>query len=62
MAWMLRELFDYNTLEEEQKRNTIYNLYEFLRDNPNILIRSISSMEENRDKLRERASKYRRNF
>jgi hypothetical protein len=62
MAWMLRELFDYNTLEEEQKRNTIYNLYEFLRDNPNILIRSIRFMEENRDKLRERASKYRRNF
>ena len=60
MAWMLRELFDYNILNEDQKRDAIYSLYEFLRDNPSVLIKSIKYMEKSKEKLREKASRYRR--
>ena len=58
MAWMLRELFDYGNLPKEQKREAINGLYDFVRDNPNILVRSINFMDRNRNKLRERVLQY----
>ncbi|MEK6951503.1 MAG: hypothetical protein AABX29_00655 [Nanoarchaeota archaeon] len=58
MAWMLRELFDYGNLPQEQKREAINGLYRFARDNPRVLIRSINSMNKSRNKLRERVLQY----
>jgi|GEM_PF-5241615 len=43
-----------------KKRDAIYSLYEFLRDNPSVLIKSIKSMEKSKEKLRKKASRYRR--
>ena len=34
LAWMLRGLFDYRNLGEEQKPKAIANLYEFIKANP----------------------------
>ena len=62
MAWMLRELFDYEILNENQKRDAIYSLYEFLRDNSSILKKSISYMEKNKERLKEKASDYKKPF
>lgn len=60
MAWMLRELFDYDSTESlENKRNTIKRLYDFLRDNPKLLGYSISRLEREKDKLKNIANKYR---
>ena len=58
MAWMLRELFDYRNLQQEQKRNAINKLYDFIRDYPRVLKKSISSMENTKEKLRERVVPY----
>ena len=58
MAWMLRELFNYGNLPQEQKREAINGLYRFVRDNPRVLIRSINSMGKSRKKLRERILQY----
>ena len=60
MAWMLRELFDYRNLSQEQRKDAIYNLYSFIRDNPRYLVKSIDSMESAKDKLREKVAQYKR--
>ena len=60
MAWMLRELFDYRTLPQEQRRDAINGLYDFIRDSSKILIKSIDSMEKNKDKLLKRVAQCRR--
>ncbi|MCK5283125.1 MAG: hypothetical protein KAK00_06970 [Nanoarchaeota archaeon] len=59
MAWMLRELFDYKQLSDEQKPEAIRALYNFVRENPNYLIKSISTMERTKDKIREKVTTYR---
>ncbi len=58
MAWMLRELFDYRTISQEERKETINGLYDFLREQPQVLVQSISSMEKNKDKLREKVAQY----
>jgi len=71
IAWMLKELFDYQSPHKPHKvvvrystdetaRVAIHSLYDFIRYGPKILIKSINSMEETKDKLRERVVKYRR--
>ena len=60
MAWMLRELFDYRNLNQEQRRDAIAGLYDFVRNDPRVSTKSISSMEKAKDKLRERATQYKR--
>ncbi|MDA1196983.1 MAG: hypothetical protein O2779_03405, partial [Nanoarchaeota archaeon] len=60
MAWMLRELFNYGTLPEEQRRDAIDGLYNFIRADPRILIKSINSLERSKDRLREKVEQYRR--
>ncbi len=52
MVWMLRELFDY-----DGKRKTIYQLREFVADNPSLLIKGIKTLEKKKDKLREKVQK-----
>jgi len=58
MAWMLRELFDYRNLQQEQKRYVIHRLYDFVKDNPNLLVKSINSLERSRERLREKVENY----
>ena len=58
MAWMLRELFDYRQTASEDKEAVIGSLYDFVRDNPNLLVPSISTLEKRMDKLREKAKDY----
>ena len=58
MAWMLRELFDYKTLPQEQRRGAIDGLYDFVKENPDVLTRSINFMEKTKDKLREIVTEY----
>jgi len=60
MAWMLRELFDYRTLSQEQRRDAINDLYDFIRDYPKILTKSINSIRRSKDKLLKRVVQYRR--
>jgi len=60
MAWMLRELFDYRNLNQERRRDAIAGLYDFVRNDPRVLTKSISSMKKAKDKLRERATQYKR--
>ncbi len=58
MAWMLRELFDYKSLPQDQRKDSIEGLYDFIRDNPRILTMSINYLEKNKDALREKSSRY----
>ena len=60
MAWMLRELFDYRNLPQDQKKEAIDGMYDFVRDNPTVLTKSINSMERTKEKLIERVTQYRR--
>ena len=60
MAWMLRELFNYRNLPQEQKKKAIEGMYDFVRDNPTVLTKSINSMERTKEKLIERVAQYRR--
>ncbi len=59
MAWLLRELFDYRDLAQEQKKDAVEGLYDFVRDNTHVLWKSIKYMEKNREKLRRKAEPYR---
>ena len=58
MAWMLRELFDYRSLPQEKRRGAINGLYDFIRDEPRVLTKSINSMEKSKYSLRERVAQY----
>ena len=59
MAWMLRELFNYKKILQQQKRGVINSLYVFIRDNPRLLIDSINTLERKKEGLREKAQNYR---
>ena len=59
IAWILRELFDYRNLPQEQRRDSISDLYDFIRDNPRVLTKSINAMERGKNRLRERVSPHR---
>ena len=56
MAWMLRELFDYRNLSNEQKPEAIQKMYDLVRENPQYLIKSINALERSKEKLRERVA------
>ena len=51
MAWMLRELFDYRDLPEEEKPYALKGLRDFVRDRPYLLERSINYLESERSRL-----------
>ena len=54
MAWLLREVFDYQTLTPDQKPEAINRLKRFIRAKPRILVKSISALEKAKVKLREK--------
>ncbi|MEK6950238.1 MAG: hypothetical protein AABX13_00755, partial [Nanoarchaeota archaeon] len=58
MAWMLRELFDYRNVPPGEKQEAIKSLYQFIKDNPALLIKSVNFMERNKDKLLEKVLPY----
>ena len=51
MAWILREVFDYRNVQEN-KRETIKKMYDFVRENPQYLVKSISALNKAKDKIR----------
>ncbi|MDO8460109.1 MAG: hypothetical protein Q7S74_03300 [Nanoarchaeota archaeon] len=55
MAWLLREIFDYRN--SEYKKETIHRMRKFVRENPIYLIKSITTLERYRDKIKEKAGK-----
>ena len=58
VAWILREVFDYRKIPENQKDETIRTVYDFVRDNPRLLIDSINSLEKMKVGLRKKAEYY----
>ena len=58
MAWLLREVFDYRSLPEKERHETIKRMYDFVRNNPQYLINSISTLEKKKSKLRTKAQEY----
>ena len=52
MAWMLREVFDYQNSED--KKGAIERMCGFVRDNPQYLIKSIPALEKAKDKIKEK--------
>ncbi len=56
MAWILRELFNYRQIPEDKKQETIQRMYEFVKENPRYLVKSISALEKAKDKIEEKIS------
>ena len=58
MGWMLRELFNYQNLPQEEKRAAIYAMRDYIRDHPRVLIKSIPTMEKEKDSLMAKVARY----
>ncbi|RMD58302.1 hypothetical protein D6825_01285, partial [Candidatus Woesearchaeota archaeon] len=58
IAWVMRELFDYHRQPVRNKRETIKKAYALVRDKPSLLIKSISSLEKEKQDLAQLAMKY----
>ena len=58
MAWMLREIFDYRSLSYEQKQEAMLDMYDFVRNNPQYLIKSISGLEKAKTSIKKKAMEY----
>src|SRR3989344_4307379 len=54
LAWILREIFDYRELNQEEKNQAIQSSYGLIRDNPQLLIYSINTLEKKRDQIRKK--------
>src|SRR3989344_2700005 len=54
LAWILREIFDYKELNQEDKKQAIQAAYSLVRDNPRLLIYSLSTLEHEKDELRKK--------
>src|SRR3989344_4724475 len=54
LAWILREIFDYKELNQEDKKQAIQAAYSLVRDNPGLLIYSLSTLEHEKDELRKK--------
>ena len=52
LAYILREVFDYKSVSENQKKDTINDLYAFVRKNPKLLRQSISTLKKRKERLR----------
>ncbi len=59
LAWILREVFDYRKHPQDQRREVINNMYQFVADNPSLMIKSTRALERMKDKLIEKATQYR---
>jgi hypothetical protein len=58
LAWILREVFDYRTHPQDQRRKVINNMYKFVADDPRLMIKSIEALEGMKEKLVEKAEEY----
>jgi len=54
MAWLLREVFDYRTSKD--KKETIRRMYDFVKQNPRYLVKSITALERSKDKIKNKIS------
>ena len=52
MAWLLREIFDYRN--SNNKKETIREMYNFVRNNPKYLVKSIPALERAKSKMLEK--------
>ena len=57
LAWLLREVYNYGELSNEEKPETIKRMYEFIKENPSYLIKSISSLQKSKRKIMEMTNK-----
>ena len=53
-AWILREVFDYKNVPETEKQETVKRMYKFVRENPRYLVKSISALEKEKDKIKQK--------
>ncbi len=54
MAWLLREIFDYRDTPESERQEAIQKMYEFVRENPQYLVKSVSALERAKDKIKQK--------
>ena len=54
MAWLLKNCFDYSEKPVEDRKETINQMYDLVRNNPSYLVKSINSLESSKDKIREK--------
>jgi hypothetical protein len=52
LAWMLREVFDYRQVSTEDRSTTIDQMYDFVRDSPDLLFNSINKLQKRKNELR----------
>ena len=54
MAWLLKNCFNYSEKPVEDRKETINQMYDLVRNNPSYLVKSINSLESSKDKIREK--------
>ena len=58
ISWLLREVFDYKSLNQREKKRAILSAYSLVREKPQLCIYSIATLEKKKHKLREKAANY----
>ena len=58
VAYLLRNLFDYSNLAQEQKTQAISQVYDLVRERPQLMIDSIRTLEKRLPRLMERVAQY----
>ena len=57
---MLQELFNSENTIQNKKHDSIQQVYQFVRDNPSVLVNSIHYFEQHKDKLLQKVAKYKK--
>ena len=60
IAYLLRGLFDYRNLPQERKRQAVIQVYNFVRDNPRVLVYSLNTLDKKLPELSKKAAQYKR--
>ncbi|HLD00385.1 MAG TPA: hypothetical protein VJC39_01440 [Candidatus Nanoarchaeia archaeon] len=58
LAWILREVFEYRRIAEEDKKPVIKLMYDFVRHNPKLILDSINTLERKKEKIKQKMSNY----
>ncbi len=58
IVWMLRELLNYKNLLKDEKKLAIKTIYNYIKNNPELLKKSIKSLEKEKEKLTYKINKY----
>jgi hypothetical protein len=58
LAWLLREVFNYRNVPEENKKDVIFAARKYVRENPQRLIDSIKTLDRKKERIREKARDY----